>query len=142
MFNKILVPVDNSQLSWSAFNYALELGKKFGCKIVVAHVVYVVPTSFEFMPLSDLLSNTAKELEKESVGMFDKAKKLAGNFKLSTALKFGTPYEKILEICQEESCDLIVMGSKGQSTLSGLLAGSTAFHVFHHAKCAVLTVRK
>ena len=39
MYEKILVPVDGSEASWHALGHACALGKSFGSKITIVHVV-------------------------------------------------------------------------------------------------------
>lgn len=52
----------------------------------------------------------------------------------------GRPVEKIIELAERETADLLVLGSHGRHGL-GLLLGSTASGVLHRAPCDVLTVR-
>lgn len=52
----------------------------------------------------------------------------------------GAPATRIVETAAELGADLIVVGSHGRHGL-GLLLGSTANGVLHHAACDVLTVR-
>lgn len=52
----------------------------------------------------------------------------------------GSPKTEILLLAEEHDADLIVVGSHGRHGL-GLLLGSTASSVLHHAKCDVLAVR-
>ena len=53
----------------------------------------------------------------------------------------GDPAERILSCAARENIDLIVMGSRGLSGLSGLLLGSNSHKVSQLAECALLTVR-
>ncbi|GMB01008.1 universal stress protein [Pelosinus sp. IPA-1] len=46
MYEKILVPIDGSEASWHALGHACALGKPFGSKITIVHVVepyYTLP---------------------------------------------------------------------------------------------------
>jgi universal stress protein A len=52
----------------------------------------------------------------------------------------GAPAPQIVETAKELGVDLIVLGSHGKHGL-GLLLGSTANGVLHHAECDVLTIR-
>ena len=52
----------------------------------------------------------------------------------------GSPKTEILALAEDNNADLIVVGSHGRHGL-GLLLGSTASSVLHHAKCDVMAVR-
>ncbi|MGH8499849.1 MAG: universal stress protein [Methylococcales bacterium] len=52
----------------------------------------------------------------------------------------GSPKAEILLLAEENKADLIVVGSHGRHGL-GLLLGSTASSILHHAKCDVMAVR-
>ena len=52
----------------------------------------------------------------------------------------GAPAPQIVDSAKDMSVDLIVLGSHGKHGL-GLLLGSTANGVLHHAECDVLTIR-
>ncbi len=56
-------------------------------------------------------------------------------------VKRGNPVDVIIEAAETKNCDLIVMGSKGQGGLAGMLMGSTAKKVMQQAKIPVLMVR-
>ena len=55
-------------------------------------------------------------------------------------LEMGSPKTEIIRVAEENKVDLIVVGSHGRHGL-GLLLGSTANGVLHHATCDVLAVR-
>ncbi len=46
----------------------------------------------------------------------------------------------IVFAAEDRGTDLIVIGTRGRSQLTGLLLGSTAYHVVHLASCPVLVV--
>lgn len=58
----------------------------------------------------------------------------------SVQVEFGRPADMIVDVANNEAADLIVIGSHGKHGI-GLLLGSTANAVLHHAKCDVLAVR-
>ncbi len=53
----------------------------------------------------------------------------------------GAPAEEIIRFADEESVDLIVMGTHGWTGVRHLILGSTAENVVRTANCPVLTVR-
>ncbi len=55
-------------------------------------------------------------------------------------VSIGAPASQVVEAAKSLGADLIVLGSHGKHGL-GLLLGSTANGVLHHAECDVLTVR-
>lgn len=55
-------------------------------------------------------------------------------------LEMGSAKMEIVRVAEENHIDLIVVGSHGRHGL-GLLLGSTANGVLHHAQCDVLAVR-
>lgn len=55
-------------------------------------------------------------------------------------LEMGSPKAEITRMAGERGVDLIVLGSHGRHGI-GLLLGSTASSVIHHAPCDVLAVR-
>lgn len=57
-------------------------------------------------------------------------------------LREGYPAAEILKAIQEESADLIVIGSRGLKLWQRLLMGSTSEKVLSHAPCSVLVVHE
>ena len=55
-------------------------------------------------------------------------------------VEVGSAKVEIVRIADEQGADLIVLGSHGRHGV-GLLLGSTASSVIHHASCDVLAVR-
>jgi nucleotide-binding universal stress UspA family protein len=53
----------------------------------------------------------------------------------------GDPVKEILRQAEEDSANLIVMGSRGLGDLQGLLMGSVSHKVNHLAKQTCITVK-
>jgi nucleotide-binding universal stress UspA family protein len=53
----------------------------------------------------------------------------------------GDPGKEILRYAEEESANLIVMGSRGLGDLQGLLMGSVSHKVSHLSPCSCITVK-
>ena len=62
----------------------------------------------------------------------DAATKVKGS-KLNTQLEFGNPAETIIELAEKGNYELIVVGSRGLSSVSD--------DISHHVKCSVLIVK-
>jgi nucleotide-binding universal stress UspA family protein len=53
----------------------------------------------------------------------------------------GLPYEQILKAIKTEAVDIVFIGTKGRSSLAGVLFGSTAEKVFRHVGCTGVSMR-
>ena len=53
----------------------------------------------------------------------------------------GNPADVIVQEAEENGADLIVVGTRGQSTPRRMVMGSVSTNVIHHAPCDVLVVR-
>ena len=53
----------------------------------------------------------------------------------------GSPADVLLETASDFAADLIVVGSKGLTSMKGRMIGSVASSVMHHAPCDVLVVQ-
>ena len=65
----------------------------------------------------------------------------AGVKEVNTHAREGDPADAILDVAEEQGCDLIVVGNKGMSGAKRFLLGSVPNKVSHHAPCSVLIVR-
>jgi nucleotide-binding universal stress UspA family protein len=60
---------------------------------------------------------------------------------LPTELIEGSPAEAIINVAKTRGSSVIVMGSRGLSSMAELMLGSTSHKVVSHAACPVLIVR-
>jgi nucleotide-binding universal stress UspA family protein len=130
---KILVPVDFSNMSSNALNYAAQLAKRAGAHIQLLHVGYApitITTNSTFAPPS------AEQLRRESLAALERLKrrteKRYGEIAIGYDCISGFAVDEIPLYAQKNKYDLIVMGTQGAGFLSERLLGSTATAVMGH----------
>jgi nucleotide-binding universal stress UspA family protein len=52
----------------------------------------------------------------------------------------GAPWRKLIEVAEERSATMIVVGTHGEGAFAGALLGSTAHRLVHHSPVPVLVV--
>ncbi|HVN85310.1 MAG TPA: universal stress protein [Candidatus Binatia bacterium] len=145
MIKRILVPVDFSQTSLQALDYAIEFGKPFKPEIVVVFVVepiyFTAPTDL-YAPAANvgMLIEEQRRIGREQLaGLAADLKKRRVNAR--TILQTGTAHQVITDTAKRLKADLIIMATHGRTGLSHAFLGSVAERVVRHAQCPVLTVR-
>jgi nucleotide-binding universal stress UspA family protein len=143
---KILVPVDFSECSMPALEWAHELAQRCGANLELLHVwqappflppqimVGVEPAAS--LPLDELIEqNAGRELSvlTEQAGA---SSIIIGE----STIRQGDPARTIVDYAKAEGHDLIVLGTHGRSGLVHLLLGSVAEKVVRWARVPVLTV--
>ena len=143
---KILVPVDFSDYSKQALDFAIEFNEKANGQIVLLHVFdapIVREGTVDQATQDDLQiwfkENLIKQVENklETWGSILTEKKINHTKKLL----YGNPYEQITSQITQEKADLIIMGSKGASGLKEVLIGSNAERVVRNATCPVIIIK-
>ena len=109
----------------------------------------MIDTRYGCGPESCILTNTSPERLKSILGcQGDTAikyiEKLAKREGVHTErwIVEGHPAEEILRIAEEQSVDLIIMGTLGSSGITRFLLGSVADKVIRTSRIPVLTVKK
>jgi nucleotide-binding universal stress UspA family protein len=133
MFEKILLAVDGSEHSEQATAAASEIATGSAGAVHVLHVheaglVLPVETNTEAQAVVD---QAIKQLEADGLEVSGQA----------VSARAGSVAPTIIDAARSFGCDLIVMGTRGLSDFTGLLVGSIAHKVIHHADCPVLVVR-
>ena len=149
LYRTILCPVDFSESSMRALQYALSLTQEADAQLIVMHVV-----AHELERSSDAaviayddgmtVGNFVKEREEELRTHLLKASAGAGGNEYSrveSLLTHGKPWREILRVAGERQTDLIVLGVQGRGASDLLFFGSTTQHVVREASCPVLTLR-
>ena len=145
LFKRILCPIDFSDSSMKALDYALSLAKEADAELLVMHVIEGLadlphwqqptnPSILEYLQLSErnALARLREAIPKDA-SSWSTPKEL---------LMTGKPYEEILRVARDEDVQLIVMGVYGRNPVDLLFFGSTTNHVVRAATCPVLTLKQ
>ena len=132
---RILVPIDFSPCSKSALRLAVDLANgRDATTVVVLHVVEESIPSFD----EDLGVLEPEVLRTEAETL---AASRSHDVLIDAVVQYGDPADTIIEYAEQQSIDLIVMGTHGNRGLWQVLLGGTAADVLRKASCPVLTVR-
>ena len=135
---RILVPIDFSEISLTAVDYAAYIAKNTGAEILILHVF----ESFEQNSKIDQVFDYTELIEKGIQGKLDELKTQRTNLlgiNIRTRVVMGKIHKEIDKIATEEKVDLIVMGTHGASGTRYIL-GSNAYRTVLAASKPVLTV--
>ena len=137
--SKILVPIGFSDQSMLALDQALNLAKIKNSDIVVLSVIkeQSIMQSLFLDDNSDVLKDMVKE-KLDGIAL-DYGRKYGVH--IDTMVSQGKIYEKINEVSQMISADLIVMGTNGSQGRKSQIIGSNAEKVVRLSKCPVITIK-
>lgn len=138
---RILVPVDFSECSAKALQYALPFARQFGATLLVTHVIQ------PYIPIPEMTGVDVELIEmqmREAAGRELKAicQSLPADVASERVLRIGHAPTGIVDAAKELSADLIIVSTHGRSGLAHVFLGSTAERVIRHAGCPVLVVRE
>ena len=141
MFHHILVPLDGSDYSECAVDYAADVARKYGASI---HLIRV--RSYPVMPYAMVEVPTAlppTDAEKQVCEDYlQKVQQRELGVPVTFSSPIGSPAETILEEAVERGADLIVLTSHGRTGFNRFLVGSTAERIARHSHCPVLMLGK
>jgi nucleotide-binding universal stress UspA family protein len=141
----ILCPVDFSEGSAKAYDYAYSLALRYGAKLYVEHVIDLLPNSYAYdnfpeAAASNLYWNLSQGAEERLTRMVKRHS--PNGLQAEMIIHKGFVPESILSLAHKERADLIVMGTHGRRGLDRLVMGSVTEHILRKAPCPVLAVRK
>jgi universal stress protein A len=140
-YQHILLAVDFSEQSDYVAGKAKALAKRYQTKLSIVHVLDNIPMpDTNYGTVISLEQDSGYDLLEEEKNRFMQMSDQLHIEPINRWLIWGVPKNEIVELANQQKVDLIVVGSHGRHGL-GLLLGSTANNILHHAKCDVMAVR-
>jgi len=139
MIRKLLVAYDGSEPAARAFDFALDLSRRYGAEL---HILAVArPPDFG----TEVETEAVIESSRRHFGHVLqplKTRLQTESIKSKYEIAIGHPAEQILRYAELHSVDHIVVGHRGHTLFERWLLGSVARQVIAYAPCAVTVVRK
>ncbi len=138
-YNKILVPLDGSELAERALATAQQLALVTAAELVLLRIV--PPLFLSVDPL--VFDQMSQQGEDEAMAYLRRVQdtQLPANLRVHLVTQTGPVAGLILQYAQNHACDLIIMSSHGRSGASRWVYGSVADKVLRGACCNVLIIR-
>jgi len=138
MFEKILVAVDFSESSRSAWFAAINLASRCLAHIEVLHVItykqYVFDPARYGVPDEKWQNRLKEEMEVQY------APRLYPNSRRTISFSPSVS-EAILDFAEKEACNLIIVGTHNRKMLGRMLLGSVAQEVVRNSKIPVMVIK-
>lgn len=144
-FRRILCPVDFSDSSLEAVEYAFKMAEEADARLTLLHVVEFPVVLSEEPTVVDVDLSRIRETAVAHARrrLHDLVPEQAQAYcTVETTVVEGRAYREILRHVAEKHSDLIVMGLLGARSPDLPLLGSTTHHVIRASACPVLIVRR
>ena len=135
-FEKILVPYDDSQNAKRALNKAITLASLTHSTITLVHVISYHKAMAKIVePYKGKVISHVKQFMKDA-----KKQALREGVLLYQNILYGSPAEEILKLMKKKEFDLIVMGKRGTTKITGPSLGSVSNALVQSSKVSIMVV--
>jgi len=147
MYNKIVVGTDGSETAGVALHQAIQLASLCGAEVHIVNVYRPVSAahlansagvggpSFDIDSLNSGMENESSIICSRAADQAERA-----GVKCETHAIPGDPSDTLIDIAEQVSADLIVIGNRGMTGVKRFVLGSVPNKVSHHAPCSLLIV--
>lgn len=142
---RILSPIDFSEVSLNALEFAVAIGEKEQSNITILNIF--TPSDFNKILKSDHVKEEYDELleiaESKLTAISKEILKESATKGLQSCefrLKSGKIVDVLTEMAKEEKYDLIVIGTTGHSAYERKYLGGQAEKIIEHTNCSVLCI--
>lgn len=139
MITRLLVAFDGSEAAARAFDFALDLARRYSAEL---HILAVArPPEFGTEVETEAVIESSRRHYGHVLQPL-KARLATESIQAKFEITIGHPSEQILRYAERHGIDHIVVGHRGHSVFEHWLLGSVARQVIAHAHCPVTVVRK
>lgn len=147
MYQKVLVPLDGSELAENALNHVKKLARDGALGEVILLNVFLATAphiSESYYHSSIDIGAMIKGYQERSMKYLTEAQSKLGleGFAVKTeAIEGGSPASVIADYTQQNGVDLIIMATHGYTGVKKMLLGSVANRVLNESHVPVLLIR-
>lgn len=144
-YKHLLVPVDESPMSYAAAEQALSLAKDLNCPVTIMSVIAVDPfVGVDFYKVAPAITDYFMQAEQNAQNRLAEIQQSFSREGISVDTKIirgVAASEGIVQIANEIGTDLIIMGSHGRTGVKKMMLGSVAQNVLTQSPVPVLIVK-
>jgi nucleotide-binding universal stress UspA family protein len=137
MFNTIIWATDGSDAADRALPYARSLLAEHGNLVVVHSTETFSGSRAAGLPLYADEEAVKEKVERQLAALRDEGLNVEARIESHPA---DRPAHAIADAAEDVAADVIVVGTRGQTPIGGLLLGSVTHRLLHIAPCPVLAV--
>jgi nucleotide-binding universal stress UspA family protein len=139
---RILVAVDENIERNTALQYGIRLARVLNAEVEIIHVV---EDAVVYPGWGAMVTKKKEEVDRQLARMEAEVSKYRDKWGMNIGVRIQggkSPAAEILRELHEEEFDLLVVGSHGASPVMEFLLGGISSQIIHHAKKAVIVVKK
>jgi nucleotide-binding universal stress UspA family protein len=141
MYQKVLVPLDGSQLAECALPHVKKMAREgYVGEIILLHVIDIHPIAlvegFDIATIQKSNFDCSRSYLDQLQAQFRKE-----GIEVKTELLKGSAAQEIAEYANQQGVDLIVIATHGYTGMKRLMFGSVALMVLHESHVPVLLIR-
>jgi len=141
MYEKVLVPLDGSELAECALPHVINLFEKGVTEEVILLQIVEIPSvlleeGFDFIGLK-----TAQISKAQKYLMGIQSQLSAEGLNVKTEVLEGNTAHSIIEYAKRNDVQLLVIATHGYTGMKQLMFGSVALRILHDARVPVLLIR-
>jgi ubiquinone biosynthesis protein len=130
-----MVATDRSETADRAVRWAANMADRYASELLVLQVILV-----EHTPASQAGQAAATRASAAAAELSQYAQQLAGDRALARVIVHDDPAMAILQVAEESSVDVLVVGNAGMSGRKEFLLGNVPNRISHNARCTVIIV--
>jgi len=139
---KILVPIDFSEVSLNALETAIAISKR---QLATLTLIHVLENNYMLFPpeaggvSASILPDLIKSAN-DNMNELAKKIRIKHDIVVNHIVQAGNPADETCGWAMQKECNLIVMGTHGTSGFREFFLGSNAYRVVKNAPCPVMTI--
>jgi nucleotide-binding universal stress UspA family protein len=135
----LVAATDFSETASAALDWAAEIARPHGVRIELVHALTLPAPPTDLIPPGPAFEEEVERGARERLEQAAEELRTRG-LNVTAHLRSGLPSQVILELAEELTADLVVLGTRGLTGLRHLLLGSTSQRVIQRSHRPVLTV--
>ena len=143
-FERILCPMDFSEFSSRAYDYAYSLAKHYGAELILQAVIQPLTATYPYYYIPEQITTSFADLGVQAENRLKEvsARYPGNSVRHESVVDQGLVSDCILTLADKREVDLIVMGTHGRHGLDHVVLGSVTEKIIRRTKHPVLAVRK